>query len=141
MAKSADQLAMKRDPEASRAAASPAAPLAGGPVLDLVHLSRQTLGDADLERELLTLFEGQSRQFANRLGAPARPGEGKWRGDLAHTLAGSARAIGAFEVARAAQCYEDAARAEAPEAETHWARLDAAIAAARASIAELLEQG
>ena len=45
------------------------------PVIDLVHLSRQTLGDTALETELLRLFEGQARAFAARLRAPAPQAE------------------------------------------------------------------
>lgn len=108
------------------------------PTIDLVHLSRQTLGDGSLETELLTLFDTQAHAFAARLGQPMRPGENKWRADLAHTLNGSARAIGAHDVGRAAQAYEDAARAGDADLSLRLARLDAAIGAARRAIAELL---
>jgi len=110
------------------------------PAVDLVHLSRQTLGDAALETELLTLFDRQAQQFAARLGQPMRPDESRWRADLAHTLKGSALAIGAFGVGRAAQAYEDAARAETADLPLRLARLDAAIGAARRVIAELLDR-
>jgi len=69
-----------------------------------------------------------------------RPGESRWRADLAHTLKGSALAIGAFGVGRAAQAYEDAARAETVDLPLRLARLDAAIGAARRTIAELLDR-
>ena len=113
---------------------------AAGPAVDLVHLSHQTLGDNALERELLSLFDRQAAQFAQRLAGAARPGESGWRADLAHSLKGSSRVIGAFEVGRAAEAYEDALRAGALDAALLWSRLETAITAARSAIAELLER-
>ncbi|QGM47565.1 Hpt domain-containing protein [Methylocystis heyeri] len=110
----------------------------GSPVIDLVHLSRQTLGDSELENELLILFDRQALQFAARLALPAAPGESGQRGDLAHTLKGSARAIGAFELGEAADAYEIAVRAGAPETEFALKRLQAAIDRAHKEIARLL---
>ncbi|WP_330084385.1 Hpt domain-containing protein [Methylocystis iwaonis] len=80
------------------------------PALDLVHLSRQTLGDQALETELLKLFDSQNAQFAARLRAPRQPGDARARADLAHTLKGSARAVGAFALGEAAEAYEEALR-------------------------------
>lgn len=111
--------------------------------IDLVHLSRQTLGDAALETELLRLFDRQAEQLAARLAAPPAKGESQWRAELAHTLKGSARAIGAFDLADAAEAYERACRMTAEEEEAQikanaWSRLKAALGRARASIAVLL---
>ena len=79
--------------------------------IDLVHLSRQTMGDRALEVELLALFDRQAGQIAAKLGTiEAGPVE-IWRADLAHKLKGSARAIGAHAVAAAADNYEHCARA------------------------------
>lgn len=75
--------------------------------IDLVHLARQTLGDRDLEIELLQLFERQAEQIIARLASDTGSAERRWRLDLAHTLKGSARAIGATQVANAAQHYEN----------------------------------
>lgn len=114
---------------------------AAEPVIDLVHLSRQTLGDTALESELLGLFEAQASAFAARLLAPAPQGEAardvQHRIVLAHTLKGSARAIGAFALAAAAQAYEDALRANAADADASPERLLAALGTARAEIARL----
>jgi HPt (histidine-containing phosphotransfer) domain-containing protein len=56
-----------------------------------------TLGDARLEREVLTMFSAQAASLIGSLAAlPADAGA------LAHKLKGSARAIGAFGVADAA---------------------------------------
>jgi HPt (histidine-containing phosphotransfer) domain-containing protein len=60
-----------------------------------------TLGDAALEREVLTLFSAQASRLAGALAA--KPADA---GALAHTLKGSARAIGAFAVADAASDLE-----------------------------------
>ena len=112
------------------------------PVIDLVHLSKQTLGDAALETELLRLFEEQARAFAARLRAPAPQNETardiQQRIVLAHTLKGSSRAIGAFALADAAQAYEDALRANAPDADASPRPLLAALEIAREEISRLL---
>jgi HPt (histidine-containing phosphotransfer) domain-containing protein len=113
---------------------------AGGPAIDLVHLSRQTLGDSALEMELLGLFDRQAEQLAARLREPFRKGEANWRGDLAHTLKGSACAIGAFGVSCAAEAYERGARAGASDLPTLFDDLDAAITTARSAIRRLLER-
>lgn len=69
----------------------------GGPI-DLEHLSRQTLGDDSLAREVLNMFVEQTRGVDERLRS-ATPQE---RRDLAHALVGAARGIGAFQVAETA---------------------------------------
>ena len=68
--------------------------------IDRAHLARFTLGDVALEIEVLDLFLGQAPLTLASL-ADARTDKA-WR-DAAHTLKGSARAVGAFSVARAAQ--------------------------------------
>ena len=71
--------------------------------VDLAHLARYTLGDRALEREVLELFCGQSRVYLEQLHA-ARS-EQAWR-DAAHSLKGSAQAVGAWRVADAARAAE-----------------------------------
>jgi HPt (histidine-containing phosphotransfer) domain-containing protein len=110
---------------------------AAAPTIDLVHLSRQTLGDSSLEQELLGLFARQAQTIADRLAAPELADQAKWRADLAHTLKGSALAIGAVAVAKAASDYEDAARAGAP-LDGPARALAAALADAGAAVAELV---
>jgi HPt (histidine-containing phosphotransfer) domain-containing protein len=104
--------------------------------IDLVHLSRQTFGERDLESELLRLFDRQSRQIVARL-TDGPVAEARWRADLAHTLKGSARAVGAFGVAAAAEAYELDARAGADPARA-LSTLTVAVEAAQGAIAELL---
>lgn len=69
--------------------------------LDLAYLHSMTLGDARLEREVLEMFKVQTRELLSRL-AP-QPDNAA---ELAHTLKGSARAVGAFEVGEAAHALE-----------------------------------
>ena len=71
--------------------------------LDFEHLSRMTLGDPALEFEVLTMFVAQSASLLDQL--TALPPEAA---SLAHTLKGSARAVGAFAVAEAASRLEAA---------------------------------
>jgi len=99
--------------------------------IDLVHLARMTLGERSLEREVLQLFDRQAAILLGRMQtAPAEA-----LGALAHTLKGSARAIGAVRVARAAETLEFAAAADTARA---LAALGIATEEARAFITDLL---
>ena len=84
----------------------PSPPLApdDGPI-DAGHLERMTLGDPELQREVLGMFVDQ----AARLTAMLATGPSN-AGMLAHTLKGSARGIGAFRVADIAAAVEAAVR-------------------------------
>lgn len=73
--------------------------------IDLVHLSRMTLGDRALERDVLALFERQIEFLMVRIETADAP----IAGAAAHTLKGSAQGIGAFALARAASQVEQAA--------------------------------
>lgn len=101
--------------------------------IDLVHLARMTLGDRSLEREVLQLFDRQSMLLIGRMRSAAAGNVGA----LAHTLKGSARGIGAWRVARAAEEVEVAGSSDADIASA-LERLAAASEEARAVIAELL---
>ena len=84
------------------------------PPLDLVHLARHCLGDRALEEELLRLFRLQSNAAAAELSeAPALSLESK--ANIVHKLRGSALAVGASRVARAATRIEELASAAARE--------------------------
>jgi hypothetical protein len=95
-----------------------------------------TRGDRSLEREVLLLFDRQATTLIGRMRSGAVPAVSA----AAHVLTGSARGIGAWPVARAAQAVEQAA-AGVGEAELATAveRLGAAVEAARGVIAELLQ--
>ncbi len=68
----------------------------GGRPVDLVHLAKYTMGNRALEREVLTLFTKQSLIYLDRLRNAAD--KQTWC-EAAHTLKGSARGIGAWQVA------------------------------------------
>jgi HPt (histidine-containing phosphotransfer) domain-containing protein len=104
-----------------------------GPI-DTAHLGRMTLGDSSLEREVLAMFAGQSAGLAGALASlPADAAT------LAHTLKGSARAIGAFRVAEAAERLETALRDDVDVSEA-LAALGDSVAEARAAIDVILNR-
>jgi HPt (histidine-containing phosphotransfer) domain-containing protein len=105
--------------------------------IDLAHLSRYTLGNAALQGEVLQLFAEQAPTTLAQLSSAATQKD--WR-DAAHTLKGSARAVGAWRVASFAE------RAEtidlcANERAGVIQGLEAALDEARRYIAGLAEQG
>jgi HPt (histidine-containing phosphotransfer) domain-containing protein len=113
----------------------PSPPLApdDGPI-DIDHLRRMTLGDARLEREVLAMFAAQSVSLiATLVSLPANAVA------LAHTLKGSARAIGAFRVADAAQSLEAAIR-DGDEPTEALAELHEAITQARMAVDAMLRR-
>ena len=91
-----------------------------------------TLGDAALERQVLGMFASQSANLIEKL--TALPAEA---GALAHTLKGSARAIGAFRVAECAEALEVAIRQGENRANCQI-ELRGAVADARAAIDAML---
>ena len=100
--------------------------------LDLDHLARMTLGDAELEHEVLAMFAEQSiRLVAAMAPLPADASA------LAHKLKGSARGIGAWAVAEAAGAVERAG-GETGGYDAALGALAAAVAHARAAIARIL---
>ena len=113
----------------------PSPPLApdDGPI-DFEHLGRMTLGDAILEHEVLAMFSAQAVSLMSALAMlPAAAGE------LAHKLKGSARAIGAFQVADAAGRLETAVLKGGDPAEA-LAELDDAVEEARTAIDAILRR-
>ena len=94
--------------------------------VDLSHLASQTGGDPVLEREILALF---ATRVVVDLG-DLKAASGNDQREVAHLIVGSARAIGAGEVARLA------ARIEAGEGDL--GALEAAIDETRRFIAEYL---
>jgi HPt (histidine-containing phosphotransfer) domain-containing protein len=105
------------------------------PPLDLVHLARQCLGDRELQAELLELFWLQAPALTAQLsGHPPLSWES--RGRIAHTLRGSALAVGARRVAAAAGRIEELASGTADQRSA----VAAAIAALQSAVAEALAE-
>jgi HPt (histidine-containing phosphotransfer) domain-containing protein len=87
--------------------------------LDTAHLAHMTMGDRHLESEVLRLFARQSEIFAEKAAATAEAAE---LAALAHTLKGSAAAVGAWRVAHCAERLEAACAGETMEASRHALR-------------------
>jgi HPt (histidine-containing phosphotransfer) domain-containing protein len=118
------------------AAATDAPPPVPVEAIDLEHLARMTFGQRNLEAEVLTLFDLQAAVLLARMrdSAPAAVAA------FAHTLKGSARGIGAWRVAEAADAVEmNASRGNAGEVAAAVARLAAAVDETKAVIADRLQ--
>ncbi len=102
-----------------------------GPI-DMTHLSRMTLGDRGLACDVLAMFVKQTAQLLAALAATPVDAAA-----LAHTLKGSARAVGAFDVAASASALEAAVRRREDISQS-LAELERAVAEARASIEAIL---
>ena len=114
---------------ANSAGASEEAPL------DLAHLRRFTMGDAKLELEILGLF---ADQLPITIAALKSAGSEKEWGMAAHTLKGSARAVGAWSLASVAENAERLAALPDNAARDQMIdRVEQAAAVARRYIASL----
>jgi HPt (histidine-containing phosphotransfer) domain-containing protein len=104
--------------------------------IDLAHLAHMTLGEPSLEREVLQLFCRQAEMLLLRMqtAAPAVVAA------AAHTVKGSARGIGAWHVAAAAEKVERAASADAADVAPAVATLSARVDDVTIAIAELLRR-
>ena len=71
--------------------------------IDLVHLARQTMGDKALELEVLQMFARAARESMKDLAAC----DGAARVAVAHRLKGSAQAVGAAALGKAAAALEE----------------------------------
>jgi HPt (histidine-containing phosphotransfer) domain-containing protein len=116
-----------------------APPVFGQSPIDMVYLARQSGGDHELEQELLALFADQCvRHLATIRQASTEAGC-----DAAHTLKGAARAIGAWQVADAAEQVEKALSGQpSPQklaAPDNLTALCTAAEQARAAISALLK--
>jgi HPt (histidine-containing phosphotransfer) domain-containing protein len=115
--------------------AADAPPLApAGPVaIDRAHLARMTHGERDLEREVLQLYATQADILLARMGHSPTAAVAA----LAHTIKGSSRGIGAWQVADAAAAVETDA-SEGRDTTASVQRLASAIRAAQVDIVELM---
>lgn len=81
-----------------------------GPVIDRAHLDRMTSGDRDLQVEVLGLVREQASMWVRLLDPSHETAD--WL-VAAHTIKGSARGIGAWELARICEAAEEAAKGAA----------------------------
>jgi HPt (histidine-containing phosphotransfer) domain-containing protein len=103
--------------------------------IDVAHLGRMTFGEKGLEGEVLRLFNRQAAMLLARMQAASPDAVPSF----AHTLKGSARGIGAWQVAKAAEAVELAAGVgDAAALRDALKTLAVAVAVARAAITELL---
>ena len=108
-----------------------AAPFQDDPdAIDRAHLRAMTLGDAALAKEVLRLFDRQAEMLIERM----RDADPASLAALAHALKGSARGVGAWQVATAAESVERTG----PDYGVALDRLAQAVRAARGQIAQLL---
>ncbi len=75
--------------------------------IDAKHLDRQTMGDRELQLEILKLYRHQARLFLCRLETVTTAQELR---EITHTLKGASLGVGAQAVAQATKVMEDAAR-------------------------------
>ncbi len=103
--------------------------------IDMVHLSRQTLGDHALEAEVLRLFDQMARVYFGRLETSTTEADVLRH---LHTLKGAAAGIGAFAIADLARTAEDEIRSGAPVNPERIDDLDIAVQECSAFIGEIL---
>ena len=107
--------------------------------VDMAHLARYTLGDAALEREVFELFCTQSVSYLDQLRAATS--HKAWY-QAAHALKGSARAVGAWRLARAAEYIEVPREDSRPGLRaTQLQELEASTQEAAAFVATLSDAG
>ena len=109
--------------------------------IDHDHLARYTLGNRDLEIEVLELFAGEAPRTLARLRMAAEADvvpPRDWQ-LASHTLKGSARAVGAWKVASAAEAAERDSLDDRSSLLAHVAGLEEAVGEVTGYIAGLMQ--
>lgn len=101
-------------------------------VLDREHFSHMTGDDAEVQAEIIALFQAQA-QLWSRLLIPDAPLH-TWS-DTAHTCKGAARGLGLWRLAQACE----AAEAVAQSGDIEGPRVSAALRDVRAALREALD--
>ena len=106
--------------------------------IDLDHLARYTGGEKDLNAEILRLFDSQITSMVAELNGLLQTPDGKrWR-EIAHTIKGAARGVGAFGMGEAAAKAEPVDPANQPDAKAAIAKLESEAETVRAFISSYL---
>ena len=102
--------------------------------IDLEHLARYTGGEKDLNGEILRLFDDQITGMVAELNAILASRDTKrWR-EIAHTIKGAARGVGAFGMGEAAAKAEPVNPADSAEAQAAIRKLEREAQTVRAFI-------
>jgi HPt (histidine-containing phosphotransfer) domain-containing protein len=102
--------------------------------VDLDHLARYTGGEKGLNREILRLFDSQVTGMVAELNLLLSSRDGKrWR-EIAHTIKGAARGVGAFGMGEAAAKAEPVNPADSAEAKAAIQKLEHEAQTVRAFI-------
>jgi HPt (histidine-containing phosphotransfer) domain-containing protein len=106
--------------------------------IDLEHLARYTGGEKDLNGEILRLFDSQIASMVGELNTLIASQDGKrWR-EIAHTIKGAARGVGAFEMGEAAAKAEPVNPADSTQAQAALQKLEQEAQTVRAFITQYL---
>ena len=106
--------------------------------IDLEHLAKYTGGEKDLNGEILRLFDSQIAGMVTELnGLIAGQNSKRWR-EIAHTIKGAARGVGAFDMGEAAAKAEPVNPADRPAALAALQKLEQEAQTVRAFIRQYL---
>jgi HPt (histidine-containing phosphotransfer) domain-containing protein len=106
----------------------------GQTAIDLEHLARYTGGERALNEEVLRLFDDQITAMVAELHALIASRDAKrWR-EVAHSIKGAARGVGAFAMGDLAAAAEPINPADAPAAKDVIAKLEREAQTVRAFI-------
>jgi HPt (histidine-containing phosphotransfer) domain-containing protein len=102
--------------------------------IDLEHLARYTGGEKSLNAEILQLFDGQVTTMVAELNALLASRDSlRWR-EIAHTIKGAARGVGAFHMGEAAANAEPVNPADSSQARAAIRKLEQEAQIVRAFI-------
>ena len=96
--------------------------------IDFQHLNQYTLGDRNLERELLTLFRDQAKVYLSKMDPDC---DARLWTETAHSLKGSAKGVGAWQVARLAETAEAMASVDYGQRQDMIHKLELAVMQAK----------
>ena len=106
----------------------------GKNAIDLEHLARYTGGERGLNSEVLRLFDGQITKMVAELHTLLASRDSKrWR-EVAHSIKGAARGVGAFSMGDLAAAAEPISPIDAPAAKDVIAKLEREAQTVRAFI-------